>query len=523
MSAPSNRNGRSDAAPFVATFPGGGWVPPAFCELALGPAADPVLDRGRAALGWDFDEAMSSGHLDTHPATLPPLLAIICLAQLAVVVDEGSEVRAAVGHSAGDWTAAVAAGSLQLEDAVRLLATRGRLIEEVCGLDQATMLLVVGPSPDDIGGIVAGSEGVWLAARNGRRVTILSVLTEARDEVMRTLEPSGAMVRQLEIPFGSHCPLMEPVVKELARHVAKTTFVAPSVPFVSSVAPRPLETAEDVREILLHNLERTVVWDRAIAELLSLTDVGFIGFGPAKSGSALVRDGGVPRDRIVKVTDPLAYVTRESAPEGPIGLRGQHGHGSADVRERLLSAGFARVVRHGIRKTTLKEIAHDAKCSRPTLYKHFASKDALVKELLNLSVKQHLAELAEELQSGDGDGRVRPITESLEHAFVFAVHALRDDPLIKAVAATEPESLIGLIQQTGPELYGPALVFADRLNLKNRYSEFRNVDPSLVAETLVRLMISYAFVPNLNEEVDDAGVRRLVRETVFRGVLEPSS
>jgi [acyl-carrier-protein] S-malonyltransferase len=283
---------------FVAAFPGGGSTLNGRVSIKSG-AGRSILEVGNRLLDLDITGSMASGAIGCHPAVLPPALLVLCIAQLRDLQHDGYKFAAVVGHSAGDWTAAAAAGAICLEDAVRILIRRGELIEALCGLSQAAMLLVIGPAPEAVAEMVATRSDVWVAARNGRRSTTLSVLSKSTEDVSAALIGQGALaVKALPIPFGSHCPLMDPVVDALAAEIADIAVTTPVLPLYSSVTAAAITDAAGVRSALARNLHTQVRWDDTVSALLRASDAPFVGLGPGQGVGTLLREGGVPRARI---------------------------------------------------------------------------------------------------------------------------------------------------------------------------------------------------------------------------------
>ncbi|CAK9057424.1 Mycoketide-CoA synthase (Polyketide synthase Pks12), partial [Durusdinium trenchii] len=161
----------------------------------------------------------------------------------------GLEPCAVLGHSVGEYAAAVLAGVLSLEDACRLIALRGRLIAEKCEAEVGTMSALFAPEQDVKKAIAASkvaTSDVAIAAVNGPKMTVISGRKEA---VQKVAETSGATSRPLTVSHAFHSPLMQPMLDDFGAEVAKvTSFGELKVPFFSTLLGRAA-TSEDLSQV----------------------------------------------------------------------------------------------------------------------------------------------------------------------------------------------------------------------------------------------------------------------------------
>ncbi len=187
-------------------------------------------------LGMNLRDAIFSDSMDEAGAAL---LEQTSIAQPALFVTEfalaalwqawGVEPQTMVGHSVGEYVAATLAGVMSLEDALRLVTQRGRMMGALPG---GTMLSV--PLRQEL---VAGylSEEVSLAALNAPRSSVLAGPTSAMEELERRLEQDGISSRRLKTSHAFHSSMMGPMLAEFEAEVAKVYLHAPKLPFVSSM------------------------------------------------------------------------------------------------------------------------------------------------------------------------------------------------------------------------------------------------------------------------------------------------
>lgn len=185
----------------------------------------------------------------------------------------------------------------------------------------------------------------------------------------------------------------------------------------------------------------------------------------------------------------------------------------AGLRERVLDATGAITARHGLKKTTMEDVAREASCSRAGLYKHFSSKDALLQALFLREVERFLDELRRHADGVSGPKR-------LEEAFVFAVRYVREHPVAKAVIELDSEVFVSVFTRADQGLGETAVgVTASLVRILMQRGDVRRADPRVVAEALLRLLVSFVLVPRLAETQDeDRSMRRLFRQVVMKGI-----
>ena len=172
--------------------------------------------------------------------------------------DAGVEPEVVAGHSLGEYAAAHAAGSLNLDDGVRLVAERDRLMTEAAGKVPGGMVAVIGADPDEVERVVREAEGVVVAANfNTPRQTVISGEKGA-------LEAVGEGIKGRKVPLGVagafHSPLMEGAAARMEKLLAGVEFAEPEVPMVGAAKGEVLRTARAVRAALREQMLSPVRW-----------------------------------------------------------------------------------------------------------------------------------------------------------------------------------------------------------------------------------------------------------------------
>jgi [acyl-carrier-protein] S-malonyltransferase len=212
---------------------------------------------------------------------------------------EGERPDALAGHSLGEITALAAAGALGHADGLRVVAARGRLMQEAADASDAGMIAVKGPR-ERIEPLVRRT-GVTLANDNSPRQVVLAGPSGALEDAAALLAGEGIRSTPLPVAGAFHSPQMEPAVEGFRRVLAGVEVHVPRVDVVSCVTARPFA---DVREQLARALIAPVRWVDVVAGLRRRGVTRFVETGPGTVLTGLVR-------RIA----PDAEATSADAPE----------------------------------------------------------------------------------------------------------------------------------------------------------------------------------------------------------------
>ncbi|WP_247196210.1 type I polyketide synthase [Streptomyces sp. GESEQ-35] len=213
-----------------------------------------------------------------------PALFAVGYALGAALADVGVHPALLLGHSVGEFAAAVHAEALSLPDAARLIAARGALMEELP--DGGGMLAVEAPA-DRLHELVEPEPLVGFAAFNGPRSTVLSGDLAALDRIASALD--GVRVRRLEVSHAFHSPLMRPVLEPFHRIAEETVGGVPRTPFYSTVRGKLLESEPLDAAYWTEHIGAPVLFADAAAQLLDERPTHVIELGPRPVLTALTR------------------------------------------------------------------------------------------------------------------------------------------------------------------------------------------------------------------------------------------
>jgi [acyl-carrier-protein] S-malonyltransferase len=182
--------------------------------------------------------------------------------------DAGIDADVVAGHSLGEYAAAHAAGSLSLEDGVRLVAERDRLMNEASRETPGGMVALIGADPDAVAEAAERSDGAVVAANfNSPRQVVVSGQLDALEEVTDGLR--GRKVR-LQVAGAFHSPLMAGAAREMDVLLEAVAFDEPAIPMIGATEGVVLTTADGVRAALRNQMLSPVRWVAVVERLLEL-------------------------------------------------------------------------------------------------------------------------------------------------------------------------------------------------------------------------------------------------------------
>jgi [acyl-carrier-protein] S-malonyltransferase len=203
----------------------------------------------------------------------------------------GSRVRAAGGHSLGEFTAYHAAGSLGLRDALRLVRRRGELMYDSGVKRPGAMAAILGDTSEPIEGICAKATDeaglVSPANYNSPGQIVISGEEKGVERAMELAKAAGAKrAMRLNVSGAFHSALMETALDGLSQAIAEVSFTNPRFPVFANVNGEPVTSADRARQLLVQQLTRPVRWIQEVQAMASkYPDATYVEMGP---GSVLV-------------------------------------------------------------------------------------------------------------------------------------------------------------------------------------------------------------------------------------------
>lgn len=256
--------------------------------------ADEVLDMKISKLCFEGPEEELERTINQQPATFVTSIAwLAALQERWAQLDEKIEPHLFAGHSLGEFTAAVAAGSLSFEEGALLVKERGILMEEAGRENPGGMASILGLSEEQVRKICeeASHEGyIGLATANCEGQTVISGALKPLRLAMELAEKARARkVVKLPITIASHSPLMARASEGMNRLLQKLPMHDPSAPLIGNVNAELLATQPEVYEELRDQLTMGVRWQKSVEEMKAQGVDLFIEAGPGNVLTRLVR------------------------------------------------------------------------------------------------------------------------------------------------------------------------------------------------------------------------------------------
>lgn len=259
------------------------------------PPARALMVMGSEVLGLDLGHLCFQGPEETLSLTANTQPAVLTVSAMILTVlrEQGMHPDFVAGHSLGEYTALVAAGSLTYPEALRAVRRRGELMQEAVSVGAGAMAAIIGISPDTVEQIcrdAAQGQVVEVANLNTTMQTVVAGHAAAVNRVSLAARARGAKrVHLLPVSAPFHSSLMRSIAEEFTTVLAGLDIRAPNVPFIANLDAQPKRTAEEVTQTLIRQLDHPVQWVEVVRRLTREGVETFIELGPGKVLSGLIR------------------------------------------------------------------------------------------------------------------------------------------------------------------------------------------------------------------------------------------
>jgi [acyl-carrier-protein] S-malonyltransferase len=261
------------------------------------PVAAATIADADAALGFPLSKLIFEGpeeELRLTENTQPALLTVSIAAQ-RVLAQHGVQAAIAAGHSLGEWTAHVVAGTLTFADAVRAVKARGRAMQTAVPPGVGAMAAVLSLAFEQVAEAcaeAAAETGLTVAAANlnSPNQTVISGAAAGVEKAIAIAKAKGAR-RAVMLPVSApfHCALMQPAQEEVARVLAEIELKAPQIPVAANVTGTVVTTADAARDALTRQVTGAVRWVDCMQTLIGSGAEVFVEVGPGKVLSGLLK------------------------------------------------------------------------------------------------------------------------------------------------------------------------------------------------------------------------------------------
>jgi [acyl-carrier-protein] S-malonyltransferase len=274
------------------------------------PVAASTFAEADEALGFPISRLCFEGPEEDLRLTenTQPAILIVSIASWRVLIEHGIRPALAAGHSLGEWSAHVAAGTLSFADAVRAVKARGRAMQQAVPAGVGAMAAILMLDPVQVAEACAEAaaetgEPVAAANLNSPSQTVISgakAAVEKASEIAKAKGARRAVILPVSAPF--HCVLMQPAQEEVSRVLAGITLSDPTIPVASNVTGILVTTAEEARNALIQQVTGAVRWVDCINTLIAAGANTFVEAGPGKVLTGLMKQI-APNQKALNVED----------------------------------------------------------------------------------------------------------------------------------------------------------------------------------------------------------------------------
>ena len=254
-----------------------------------------TFEEADAALGYKLSQLCFEGpeeQLRLTEITQPAILTA-SVAALRVLEEKGIKPSFVAGHSLGEYSAHVAAGTLSFTDAVRTVRNRGKYMQEAVPVGVGGMAAILGMDAEAVGAVcsdAAQGQVCEPANLNSPEQIVISGHKTAVERAAKLASERGAkkaVILSVSAPF--HCSLMEPAQDRLATDLNALRFHNPACPLICNVDASYVEDADRSRDALIRQVTGAVKWDQSIRSLIAKEVQTFVEVGPGKVLFGLMR------------------------------------------------------------------------------------------------------------------------------------------------------------------------------------------------------------------------------------------
>ena len=281
---------------YALLFPGQGSQSVGMLAALGAPETTDTLKEASEILGWDLLGLVQSGpddELNRTERTQPALLAAGVAVWRAWSRRCEAVPSAVAGHSLGEYSALVAAGSLDFADALKLVELRGQLMQQAVPAGTGGMVALLGLADDRVEALCADYPGDHVlepANFNSPGQVVVAGQTEALDWLLVNAKPKGAkLAKKLAMSVPSHCSLLRGAAEQLHQRLSQIEVKAPAFPVLPNLDAEPRQNPDDIRDALRDQLFRPVRWTQTVQALVAAGAEAACECGPGKVLSGLMK------------------------------------------------------------------------------------------------------------------------------------------------------------------------------------------------------------------------------------------
>lgn len=248
-------------------------------------AARALYEQADAILGWKLSEICFNGPEETLTETrvCQPALYVMGYALYSLLQERGKldGLTHAAGLSLGELTALAAAGSFSFEDGLKVVAERGRLMQEACDATDGAMASMIGGSREEVEALCRDHD-VDMANLNCPGQIVISGESEKVGQAVAAAKESGLfrMVIPLKVAGAYHSRLMEPARQSFESFLQSVEIREPALVVLSNTTGKPVQSPTEIREALAQQVVSSVLWEDCMVEANASGVTEFLECGP---------------------------------------------------------------------------------------------------------------------------------------------------------------------------------------------------------------------------------------------------
>ena len=276
--------------------------------------AKDIINDADDALGFSLSQIMFNGPVEELKQTEYTQPAIFLHSVVISSIINKIDAAAAAGHSLGEYSALVAAESIQLDDAVKLVRARGVAMQEAGVQNPGTMAAIIGLPPQTVTDLCteASAEGIVQCANfNSPGQLVISGSVSGVQKGMELCKTAGAkVVKELVVSAAFHSPLMESAKSKLLTALDNSKINNTKIPVYANVSAKPVESSEEIKKLLFEQVTAPVRWEETINNMINDGIDEFYEIGPGNVLQGLLKriNPDVKRYGIDKFTDVEKYL-----------------------------------------------------------------------------------------------------------------------------------------------------------------------------------------------------------------------
>lgn len=284
-------------------FPGQGSHRAGALDPWQGHPAASVVEAVNEGLGRDVVPLTQDPATGKRTADAQPAILAVSLVVAQALRDAGVKADVVAGHSLGEFTAAIEAGCLDVEQGASLVATRAAAMGAACAANPGTMAAVLKLSPETVQQLVEDIDDLVVANDNAPGQVVVAGTEEAVATVRTKAREAGGRALPLDVEGAFHSPAMAPAVDDVAAAVAELTIEAATPTFVSGSTATPLEDGPAVARALVEGILAPVRWREVQERFVQLGVTRLIEAGPGGVLAGLAKRA-IPEVQVHKVEVP---------------------------------------------------------------------------------------------------------------------------------------------------------------------------------------------------------------------------